>query len=288
MVLIIIIILLLFLYFKFFKILATGVLVMVTGGVKKGKSLLSVYLTYKKYKAVHFKWRVSCFFRKIFKKPFLEEPLFYSNIPVGFPYVKLTEDILLRKARCRIGSVIFVDEASLFADSQLIKNMDINNRLLLFNKLCGHAKLSLLCYDTQQIEDCHYSIKRSLSTYYNVERCVKWIPFVNILYVREYAYSLDKSVVNVHEGDIMETYKRVIVPKKYYKYYDSTCYWPLFRDLPVEDNVIVPNKKYLKADNIVSFRKDFNIKFDDKKADTNNEELKKQFFNKEIKEDEKN
>lgn len=256
--LIIVVILCLYLYFKFFKILKTGVLCMVTGGVKKGKSLLSVFITIRKYNHVHFAWKINTFFRKIFKKQPLEEPLFYCNIPVAIPHVRVTEDILLMKKRCRNGSVMFIDEASLFADSQLIKDMSTNNRLLLFNKLCGHAKLSLLLYDTQQIEDCHYSIKRSLSTYYDVQDCIKWIPFFVILKVREYKFSLDKSVVNVSTTDIMETYKRVIIPKWYYKKYDSKCYYPIFKDLPIEDNIVIPDKKDLKCKEIVSFRKEFN------------------------------
>ena len=64
-------------------------------------------------------------------------------------YVPLTDDLLLRKKRFVYGSVIYVQEASLVADSQLIRDMDINERLMLFNKLIGHeTKGGVIIYDT--------------------------------------------------------------------------------------------------------------------------------------------
>ena len=79
-------------------------------------------------------------------------PLIYSNVPLAMPYVPLTDDLLLRKKRFVYGSVIYVQEASLVADSQLIRDMDVNERLMLFNKLIGHeTKGGVIIYDTQCI-----------------------------------------------------------------------------------------------------------------------------------------
>ena len=106
------------------------------------------------------------------------EPLLECSKVDAKSYVKITEDLLLRKVRPRFGSVIFIDEASLVADSQLIKDMELNETLLLFNKLIGHeTKGGCVIYDTQCISDVHFSIKRSLSEYFYIHHLTKWTPF---------------------------------------------------------------------------------------------------------------
>lgn len=205
-----------FLFFSIFKIPKIGTLVMVTGGVKTGKSLLSVYFALRKYKRHYRIWKIKCFFCRIFRKPLPEEPLIYSNVPLAIPYVPLTVDLLLRKTRFNYKSIIYVCEASLVADSMYFKNMEHNERLLLLNKLIGHeTRGGVLIYDTQCVQDVHYSIKRSLSQYFYIHRLVKWLPFVNVLYLKEYIYQDDKSTINVETQDIEESMKRVIVPKRY-------------------------------------------------------------------------
>lgn len=133
------------------------------------------------------------------------------------PYVPLTDDLLLRKKRFVYGSVVYCQEASLVADSQLIRDMDINQLLLLFNKLFGHeTKGGILIYDTQTISDLHYSIKRSLSEYFYIHRLVKWIPFFLIAYVQENRYSEDGSIITTINGDVEDSgLKKVIIPKKH-------------------------------------------------------------------------
>ena len=151
---------------KQFKVAKIGSLCLVNGGVKCGKSTLSVSIVRSEYKSRVRKTKFMNFFRKLFHKPLKELPLLYSNVPLACPYVPLTDDLLLRKKRFVYGSVIYCQEASLVADSQLIRDMDINQRLLLFNKLIGHeTKGGVIVYDTQCISDLHYSIKRCLSNY---------------------------------------------------------------------------------------------------------------------------
>ena len=123
---------------------------LVTGGVKAGKSTFSCALALSKYKSQVRKVRFANFFRRIFRKELFEKPLLYSNVPLNCEYVPLTDDLLLRKQRFVFRSVIYAQEASLIADSQLIKNLDINQRLLLFNKLIGHeTKGGYLISETQ-------------------------------------------------------------------------------------------------------------------------------------------
>lgn len=245
-------------FLRKFKVCKIGSLAMVTGGVKCGKSTLSVAIVLSEYKSRVRKIKFQNFFRKIFHKPLKELPLIYSNVPLACPYVQLTEDLLLRKKRFVYGSVIYCQEASLVADSQLIRDMDINQRLLLFNKLIGHeTKGGCLVYDSQSTSDVHYTIKRSLSNYIYIHHLTKWVPFFLIAHVEENRYSDDNSVINVQDKDIEDKLKKVIIPKRTWKYFDCYCYSCLTDDLPVENTIIKNNLQTqdLKARKILSFRK---------------------------------
>lgn len=258
---IIVAVLIVFLFFQVFKIPKIGTLVMVTGGVKTGKSLMSVWFVYRKYKRAYLFYKIKSFFAKILRLKPIEEPLIYSNVPLGVPYVQLTEDLLLRKKRFNYKSIIYCCEASLIADSQYFRDMDTNERLLLFNKLIGHeTRGGTLIYDTQCINDMHYSIKRSISQYFYIHRLRRWFPFFCIAYVKEYLYSDDKSTINVETQDIEESMKRVIIPKSVYKLYDCYCYSAMTDNLSVDNRLrIAPKINYfrkdLKSKHIVSFKK---------------------------------
>lgn len=223
-------------FIKLFKVPKIGCLAMVTGGVKCGKSMLSVHLAVKKYKSQVFRWKIRCFFIRLFKRKatFPERPLLYSNVKLaGVPYVLLTTDMILRKVRPAFGSVVYIQEASLLADSMYFRDMEANERLLLFNKLYGHETHGgYLVYDTQSIQDNHYSVKRCMNSYFWIHHNVK-LPFFVILYVREFFYSEDNSTVNTVESDVEEDLKRIIIPKKVWKMYDAYCYSAFTDDLPV-------------------------------------------------------
>ena len=241
-----------------FKVPKIGALALVTGGVKCGKSTMSVAIVRREYNSRRRRVKFKNFFRKLFNKSLIEMPLVYSNVPLAMPYVPLTDDLLLRKKRFVYGSVIYVQEASLVADSQLIRDMDINERLTLFNKLIGHeTKGGVIIYDTQCIGDVHYSVKRCISNYFYIHHLVKWIPFFLIAKVQECRYSDDGSTISVSTEDTETTLKSVIIPKRNWKYFDCYCYSVLTDDLPVDKNIIYNNIHTfdLKANNILSFRK---------------------------------
>lgn len=248
---------------KTFKIPKVGSLALVTGGVKSGKSTMSVALVRREYKRrlrrVKFKnFLIKCSFKH--NIPLIEEPLIYSNVPLALPYVPLTDDLLMRRERFVYGSVIYCQEASLVADSQLIKDKDINEQLLLFNKLIGHeSKGGCLIYDTQAISDVHYSIKRCLSEYFYIHKITKWIPGFLVLHVQESRYSDDGTIINGSDEDIELKLRKVIIPKSTWKYFDCYCYSVLTDHLPVNKGIVDNNKstRDLKARNILSFRKNF-------------------------------
>lgn len=229
---------------------------LVTGGVKAGKSTFSLALALSKYKSQVRKVRFINFFRRLFRREPLEKPLLYSNVPLACDYVPLTDDLLLRKQRFVYRSVIYAQEASLIADSQLIKNLDVNQRLLLFNKLIGHeTKGGYLVYDTQSINDNHYAVKRCLSEFFYVHDTVKIIPFILLVHVRELRYSDDSQELNIYDGDIEESLKTVLISKRVWKKFDAYCYSVLTDHLPVADEVVSGRElPDLKARKIVSFR----------------------------------
>lgn len=258
-------------YFRLRKVPKLGCLALITGGVKTGKSTLAIYLAIRQNKRQRFKWKLYMLLQKVLTfLPVREEPLLYSNVPLaGVNYVPLTVELLLREKRFNYRSTIYVQEASLVEDSQMFKDMDINERLLYFNKLIGHeTRGGGIIYDTQAIQDCHYAIKRSISSYIWIHHNVK-IPFFIMVYVREMFYSEDNSSVNVFNEDVEKTLLRIIVPKSVWKKFDAYCYSKLTDDLEREyETVYIPKRKFgmslenkrainrrLRTDRILSVRK---------------------------------
>lgn len=247
---------------RILKIPKYGNMILVTGGVKTGKSTLSVRLAYKIYKKQIFRWKLynKVFFpvfHKIFKKKFAgglrERPLLYSNIPLAIPYVPVTQELIMREVRPAYGSVIYICEASLVADSMLYKDESLNEALLLFNKLIGHeTRGGYLIYDTQSVQDNHFAVKRCLNSYFYIHHTRK-IPFFVLMYVREMAYSDDNNTVNAVTEDLESSLKLVVVPKSTWKLFDCYCYSAFTDHLRVSNREKVSN--YLKIKKLVSFRR---------------------------------
>ena len=249
--------------FKFPKI---GALAVFVGGVKSGKSGVSVGCAISNWKRIHRSWKISCFFIKFFntfrknKIEFPEEPLIYSSIPLrGVPYVQLTRAHLLREVRFNYKSVVFLDEASLIADSMLIKDKEINTELLLFFKLFGHETRGGKCIlNTHCITDLHFALKRTTSQYFYLHHLTKYIPFLTLAYMREERYSEDGTATNIYQEDLEDSLKRVLMRSSTFKRYDPYCFSVLTDDLPLKNNLKFNGKKdSLKADFIPSFRPEF-------------------------------
>ena len=141
------------------KRLRYGNLTLVTGGVKTGKTQLTVALAVKQYRKQLRKWRAAC--RKARKRfeALPEKPLLYSNMPIGRrgdTYAPLTIDLVTCKERFRYGSVIYYNEASLIAGSKDIKDEELNDHLLKFFKLIAQYTMGgYLFLDTQSPQDVH-------------------------------------------------------------------------------------------------------------------------------------
>lgn len=253
-----------FLFYKKFKHINYGMFSLVTGGIKSGKSTFGVYLAIRRYKEVHRRWLIRSFFRKMFHKPAEEEPLLYSNIPLKTPYVPLTKEILLREKRVNFGSVIFIDEASLVADSQLISNKDINESIMLFVKLVGHELHGQggLIVNSQCTQDLHYGFRRCVDRRYYVEHTFKYIPFFLLVKVREERYAEDGSIVNTYNEDLDDSAKTLLLPKKVWKMFDRCAFSTFTDNLDVERQEVTTED--LKVKVLTSFR---NFNFLKKKED---------------------
>lgn len=243
---------------KRFKTPKFGALCVTTGGLKTGKSTFSLYLAKKTFKRNLREVKFKNFFRKLVNKlfnkqlPYEEEPLFYSTIPVAFPHVRLTLDLIMRKKRFRYKSVVWVDEATLLADSQLWRSEELNARLLEFCKLFGHeTKGGCLFFTSHCLSELHASMRRASSEYFYVHSLFKWLPFFMIATIREERYSEDGTSVNVYDSDVEDHLRRVVIPKSIWKEFDCYCYSILTDELPVEDNVVEVDS--LKAGQVVSF-----------------------------------
>lgn len=235
------------------KALNCGNVVLVTGGVKTGKTTLSVRTVYKLWRKQLRKYRFYNIFVRWFKKDKSKKdlPLIYSNVPLSIPYVPLTEDLIYRRKRFVYGSVIYACEASLIAGAMDFKDEDLNEILPMFVKLIGHeTRGGYLVFDTQAILDLHYGIKRNLSSYYYIHHKQRF-PFFLVLKVRELVFMDNTS--NEFSEDVEESLKTVIVPTWTWKLFDCYCYSAFTDDLPVEKNVV--KTKDLKARTILTFKK---------------------------------
>lgn len=242
-------------FLVWWKRLRYGNLTLITGGVKTGKTQLSVALAVKQYRKQLRKWRRKC--RKARKRfePLPEKPLLYSNMPIGRrgdSYAPLTLDLVTCKERFRYGSVIYYNEASLIAGSKDIKDEELNDHLLKFFKLIAHYTMGgYLFLDTQSPQDIHYTVKRSLSTYYDIWYRVT-LPFVSLLWLRENKLVDGENTVAIDtqvdpQDSVMEGGKKKyfrIVRNSWWRYYDQYAYSVQVADLPVaESEVVVGNNK---------------------------------------------
>lgn len=262
---------LLALIWHIFKIPKFGNLVLVNGGVKTGKTTMSVWLCIRQYRRQKRKWFIynlifyPLFHRLPFKKCKMmkqkEYPLLYSNIPLAVKgYTPLTRSLIERKKRFRYGSVIYFCEAALIADSMSFRNELLNEQMMLLCKLIGHeTRGGYLFIDTQSVCDLHYGIRRNLNQYFYIHHLTKWIPFFAVAWVREMKYDGNtegsSNEVNVFTDDVEETLRAVVIPKSTWRKFDCYCYSVFTDHLPV-----VTKQKHVgkwdvkKAKKIVSFK----------------------------------
>jgi len=241
-VILIIIFIVLLIIFKRSKKMSFDSVVMINGCIGSGKSLLSVKIACSSINKAHgIWWRRTHIYSKIFRKmKDEEEPLLYSNIPVKNRfYVPLDNDILLRNKRMNYHSVLLIDESSLLATSLDYKDKDLSEELSLFLKLVRHSvrgsyrniwgSYPNVIVNTQSKNDNHYAFDRTINQVLFLTKSMT-IPFFKVVWCRDLL--LIDSVVNDFEDDIKESIatRWYLIPKKYFKKYDSFAYEFLTRD----------------------------------------------------------
>lgn len=260
-------------WFFIFKVkhLKTPDVFLVDGGVKTGKSLLSVCLVVRQYRKNLLRYFVGNFFLKgfnlllkLFKrkpKKLIERPMLYSNMPLyKVKYNYLSLDILCCRVRVPHKSVFLLDEASLIADSMtaLSKTMKekeivdyINEKLTIFLKVyVSHGSHGGFCvYNSQNIVDLHFAFRRNTSTYLYITKNRKF-PFFVLLNCRELMHDEGNDVRNVYDKDVDELDKPLFLWKSWYKYYDRYYLDVLFKDLPlmVDYSVKPVNRRLTKQE----------------------------------------
>lgn len=241
------------------KIPKCGNLILVTGGVKTGKTTMSVRLVEKLWKKNCKKVKIYNRFIRLFKKDKTKRPmpLIYSNVPLKLPYVPLTKELIFREHRFVYGSIVYFCECSLVAGSMDFKDDDLNDNITLLTKLIAHeTRGGYMVLDTQSVLDLHYGFKRNVSSYFYIHHKIN-LPFFLLLKVRELVFMDNTS--NEFSDDVEESLKTVIVPKRTWKLFDCYCYSALTDHLPVEDTLAKPND--LKARDVVTFKKnDYNFR----------------------------
>lgn len=236
-----------------------GCLTLITGALKSGKTLMGLRCAMRKYKMARIKWKLTCLFRRLIRKPLPEEPLFYTNIAVaGIRFVPVTLDILYRKVRVARKSVMFLSETSLIADSMTVRDALLNEEINTFFKLYGHESHGGKCIiETQNVLDNHYAIKRCLTFYYNIDANFS-LPFFKLVRFYKVFYSDDDTVRNVVSLNSSVEYSYMLIPKSMFTRYDSYTYSWLTDDLP-----LLSDYRYIKRHRLWFYYGDRHLKSKD-------------------------
>lgn len=164
----------------------------------------------------------------------------------GDKYAPITLDLMTGKKRFRYGSVVYFNEVSFIAGSKDLSDEEINDYLLKFWKLCAHeTRGGYFFLDTQSPQDMHYTVKRSLSTYYHIYRRVT-LPVVSFIWLRENMLVDGENTVAIDthidpQDSVLDGGKKMYfrpILNKWWRYYDQYAYSALTDDLPVEDALV--------------------------------------------------
>ena len=261
-IIIVIVVFAFYIYYKHFRPPKLGTFVMVTGGVKCGKSTTSVGASILDIRFRRWRIKFINWLRRLFrvKKPQIELPLYYSNVPVntGFGYVPVTKELLLRKHRFVYGSVIYFQECSFLCGSMDYGVEEVDDAIKSLCKLVGHeTKGGALYVDTQSVSDLHNGFRRSCSMELYVYKTVKvpLLPFLIVWYKQLY-YNEDGQLVNVNSKNADDDLRKMLFFSKVWKRFDCYCYSILTDDLPVERRLRYPKTDIdFKAKEILQLKK---------------------------------
>lgn len=237
-IIVIIAVVLLWLWLKPY-IISYDTVLLFTGGLGSGKSLLSSEYALKLLRKNRFKvwwhnikpwnWRAG-------KR--WEKPLLYSSIPFRVSRrewaIKLTPDHLLLQRHIVPRSVCYLDELDSFANQFDFK---LDNILNGFNEYCRlfrhYTRGGYLVTNTQASDNCVLQIRRRINTCLNLMHFKKWFFIFYTVKIRNISLSEEiKTVEDENKEDSMST-KFGILPI-FCKHYDTYCYSDRYDTVPYE------------------------------------------------------
>lgn len=236
----IVIIALVLLVFWFVKpyIISYDTVLLFTGGLGSGKSLLSSEYALRLLKKNRFKvWWHNLMPWNWQKEKQYARPLLYSSIPFRVSRkewaIQLTPDHLLLQKYIVPRSVCYLDELDSFANQFDFKLDPILNNFNEFCRLYRHyTRGGYLVTNTQASDNCVLQIRRRINTCFNLMQFKKWFFIFYTVKIRN--ISLSEELKTVEEGNVEDNMciKFGILPV-FLRHYDTYCYSDRFVTVPV-------------------------------------------------------
>ena len=217
-----------------------------TGGLGSGKSLVSSGLALKLLKKNRFKvWWYNLMPWHRNKRP---RPLLYSNIPFRISRkewaTQLTASHMLLTSKIIPMSVVFVDEISLFLDQMTVK-FPASENVEEFATLFRHyTKGGYLVMNTQNSNKVNFHFRYCVNEALNLMHFKKWLPFFPVFYsVRVRNISLADDIKSIEQGNKEDNMRLMfgLMPGKLVKRYDTYCFSERYSSVPERRD-----KKYKK------------------------------------------
>ena len=156
----------------------------------------------------------------------------YSNIPIIISKKeaseKLTNDILYRRNKLPIGSIVLLDEASTYIDNMQVRGPNVRKLDNFFRFYRHYTKGGYLIMTDQSLSLVHNIIRRRVNTFYllsNNKKVLKYWHFCEVI-----------PLINTDDSTIKEqdTDKQLILFGCYgiIKHYDTYCYSEKVSKLP--------------------------------------------------------
>lgn len=210
--------------------------ILYTGGLGSGKSLISSKMALKLLRRNRFKVKWHNFWHPSDK---WEKPMLYSNIAFKISRsewaLQLTPGHMLMEAAIVPRSIIFVDEICLFLDQFSIK-LPASETVEEFATLVRHYTLGgYLVMNTQNSNKVNFHFRYCVNSALNLSYFHRWLPFPLpwLWYtVKVRNISLADDIKRIEEGNREDSMSTLIGLRPFMKHYDTYTYSIRYRDVP--------------------------------------------------------
>ena len=224
--------------------------ILFTGGLGSGKSLVSSGIALKLLKRNRLKvWWYNLMPWHREKKP---KPQMYSSIPFRISRkewaTQLTASHMLMTAKISPMSVVFVDEISLFLDQMTIK-FPASENVEEFATLFRHyTKGGYLVMNTQNSNKVNFHFRYCVNEALNLMHFKKWLPFFPVFYtVRVRNISLADDIKTIEQGNKEDNMRLMFgLMPLLLRHYDTYCFSDRYRTVPTRSEKIYSKLKTCK------------------------------------------